>query len=176
MSKQTIFSTASRAAAQHADQLRQVLAVGADVPLRIEADALVGGAHAQALADIVLAVLAARQAAEIRALGLAQARLGALAQHRAQLREGGQVRVEAVREQVAVAGEQFVHVAQRGDVRIFQFQEGLARRHFLTVESDLAREVVDVVLEAVHGWPPAPRGRGRCWDLMAGWRKACDIY
>ena len=58
------------------------------------------------------------------------------------LREAQQVVVELAGKPFALLLEQRVHVAQRGEVGLAHFQECLARRDFLAVQPDLARDRV----------------------------------
>ena len=129
---------------QQAGQFREVFAVGADIPFRVEPDALVGGAHAQALVDVGRAVVAGRQAAEVAGLCAPQARGGfAVGQQLAQAREGQQVRIKTVREGVALLVQQGVHLAQDGGVALVELQKTAARRDFFVVQANLSCEGVD---------------------------------
>jgi len=105
----------------------QVLAVGADVPLRLQTDLVVHLAHSQAIGDVGIAIITCGQAAEIRGLGIMQAVQCLLVRNQAAHRlEAQEVAVEHLAERHARRSDELMQIAQASAVLLGKFQKCLA--------------------------------------------------
>ena len=135
---------------QEVEHARHVLAVGPDIPFRLQPDALVDQPDPQAVADVGAVVVARGQAAEIGGLRVLQALDGAVVLHQlAQLGKAEDVLVEVVREGVGILHHS-VQLAQQAQVVRAQVEESHAFGDFLLVESNFASDRVDRFIQCVR--------------------------
>ncbi len=133
--------------AQPLDDQPQVEVVGAEVPVRLQLDTLMGVADAQSMLEVVGIELRLRHAQEVGALQLLEpSGLGGITEKRLQFGKARQIRAEVLDDLVRLGAGELMHRAQIVPVTRREFQEF---KPALAVRCIQAR-----VFEELHFWHP----------------------